>query len=417
MPKRIKLSFSNFEALLNKHVVYLTSVCVVDNEVRFLICRTPTHQKSFVVRIPPKYIMMCEDETCQKIAIQSSSDTFKAHQINFLADMKGLQSFDIFVVSPTEFLFYSESNSEYYSLAEESHAEDTEEEEEEDEITQLEKKVKQISGKDLPKIRKEESPPEEPQSENPQEESQSENPQEESQALKNEDDIASHEDSEKTAPEENGEEHIELIFETEDGEPYDSMKEQLNKEVGGDEGQEDEGQEDEDDDEEYGMESRNNDMPDTLGESDISLGCVYVCLDIGQFFSEAKSKTLESYILNSYKDLDKNESSYRTSQISKIKEKAQQIATSADSYLSLIDQRERELKNQLLRSTVILAQVRSMLEKLDPKEKKLRIETELIHVKTEKTIHEINLELMRTRDRLMEYIGNATSLLSETLDL
>jgi hypothetical protein len=161
-----------------------------------------------------------------------------------------------------------------------------------------------------------------------------------------------------------------------------------------------------------------NSIPEDIEDLDISLGIVYVVIAIGSFFK--KIEKYEENILEAYVQLDDNELDVRKDRMIKIRDITTDFLEHAETRLQKINKEELELKANLLRLTVILAQTDAMKAAISTNTKRLRDmnpEVDKIYTQTRKSVHEVNLELLRLRDQADEILSNYHTTIKELMEL
>nr|QBK86155.1 MAG: uncharacterized protein LCMAC101_07500 [Marseillevirus LCMAC101] len=462
--------------LLHKHRYILVSVYCEGGDIRFVECRTPKYQKTFIVYVPPAYSMKCGTNISTKqVDITLSKNNPTDRQINFMSDMKGpLLECDLLSVSSSTLCMYKNSGKmQCYSIKEDEESdtdiiEEEQVEEETDEITSLEKDTARVLQKidpknklATPKIKEQTHSPDSQKSSqksskqsikttpsktvhpskttlsNPPDDELTEDQmrqQEELLASKVDEvvegevvegEVVEGEASERESSggeasdaEDSGREssegeasdgETELVFEDEEGNVIEDVEGTLNK-AG--------------DIKEKGVESvdvistGDNSIPEEIEDSDISLGIVYIVIAIGSFFK--KINKYEENIVEICEQLDDNELDARKDRLVKIKDIAADFLEHSEKRLKEINQKEMDMKADLLRLTVILAQVDAMKTEIASNERRLRGETpsvEKLYIQTKKSVHEINLELLRLRDQADEILSNYYLSIKELMEL
>jgi len=229
---------------------------------------------------------------------------------------------------------------------------------------------------------------------------------------------------------------VELVFEDEDGEPVDEVKTLLDT-VAAEEaeeslrsiqakvdrrdaetfGESDIEEEDEVDDIE---ESHNadNSLPPDLEEGELVLGIVYVMIDIGGFFR--RIAVYEEEVIRCYEQLDENELEMRSKRLEKIRDVTQKFLLHSEERLNKIAAEEKDLKMQLVRLTVVLAQASALKTRVTEKPEKygeIVGESDRIYDQTRAAIHELNMELLKLRDGADELLSNYRASIEDLLDM
>ena len=94
--RRIKLSLDKFISFLERYSYILIAVYCEEKNIQFVECRTPRQQKTFIVYLPEKYIMVVPSEslasakTLERLNISSTNALPLSQQIEFMSDMKGV---------------------------------------------------------------------------------------------------------------------------------------------------------------------------------------------------------------------------------------------------------------------------------------------------------------------------------------
>ena len=473
--RKVKLSLDKFTSLLERHGYILVAVYCEGKYVRFAECRTPRQQKTFVVYLPEKYQMTVptnvESNDLKRLDVSSIEAPPSSRQIEFISDMKGpLLECDLVAISSESVCMYRNNNSaECFNIddgeadeGDEDDLEDAEGEiaESDDEVTALEKDtlnvLKKVKGPQakLPKASLREPRPKTPETEPEDAEGEAEGSDElvlestppgspsksaDDQLIEDEGGIVEIEDEDEPPEEEldaEGEDEVELVFEDEDGEPVDEVKTLLDT-VAAEEaeeslrsiqakvdrrdaetfGESDIEEEDEVDDIE---ESHNadNSLPPDLEEGELVLGIVYVMIDIGGFFR--RIAVYEEEVIRCYEQLDENELEMRSKRLEKIRDVTQKFLLHSEERLNKIAAEEKDLKMQLVRLTVVLAQASALKTRVTEKPEKygeIVGESDRIYDQTRAAIHELNMELLKLRDGADELLSNYRASIEDLLDM
>jgi hypothetical protein len=204
---------------------------------------------------------------------------------------------------------------------------------------------------------------------------------------------------------------VELIFQEDDGEPYDEVKNTLK------ESELREPEELENGTEELEYDTGDNSLPSDLPQDSISLGMVYVLINISDFFRQISS--FEETVRDTYYQLEENEMESRHLKLLDIERMCSSLTLNITQKIEELNAEEKNLKNQILRLTIVLLQAEDILNRSsNPKESSKLTEntvkeTQKIHDKTRETIHEVNLAILKVRDTVEELISNYTTTLSE----
>ena len=421
---KVKLSLDKFNGLLEKHGYILSAVYCEKESVRFAECRTPRLQKTFIVYLPDKYTMTMTEgtEDLKRLDISSSVSLPSSRQIKFITDMKGhLLECDLVAVSSENVCVYRNSGKALcFDMTEEGEKENVEEEEleeEDNDIKSIEKDtervLKKVDGPDaVLKTAKPKTNPEKKVSKTPDEKIiEDEGIFEEEDFL--EDDL----DKEIT---EKDEEKIELVFEDEDGEPFDEVKATINQ-FGADDAEESLKiiqEKFDEDEEEVDTYTEDNALPPEIEDGEIVLGIVYVMIDIGSFFK--KISNYENEVVKFYEQLNENERDMRSRRLDSIKALVEKFLEHSQDRLKEISKEEDEHHGQLIRLTIVLAQASSLRKRVSENPSKygeVVDETERIYQKTRKTIYDLNMELLKLRESADELLSNYHSSIKELIEI
>ena len=409
-----------------------------------------------------------------RLDVSSTEAPPSSRQIEFMSDMKGpLLECDLVAISSERVCMYRNNNSaECFNIDDgdgetddEDDLEDAEGEmaESDDEVTALEKDtlkvLKKVKGPQakLPKASLREPRPKTPETEPEDAEGEpggsaelvldstppgSPSKSADDQLIEDEGGIVEIEDEDEPPEEElddagdDEEDEVELVFEDEDGEPVDEVKTLLDT-VAAEEaeeslrsiqakvdrrdaetfGESDTEEEDEVDDIE---ESHNadNSLPPDLEEGELVLGIVYVMIDIGGFFR--RIAVYEEEVIRCYEQLDENELEMRSKRLEQIRDVTQKFLLHSEERLNKIAAEEKNLKMQLVRLTVVLAQASALKTRVTEKPEKygeIVGESDRIYDQTRTTIHELNMELLKLRDGADELLSNYRASIEDLLDM
>jgi hypothetical protein len=184
-------------------------------------------------------------------------------------------------------------------------------------------------------------------------------------------------------------------------------------------------------------------IPDEL---DVYYGVIFVAINIGDLFKSIEIYEVEA--LSVYEQIEDNEKDMRTVRLAKIHANLIDAVKYIDIRSKEIDVQERSLKFQLLRLTAVLKnieEVRSTIPvhinvtqkqtligntqndgKKDAKDTKISpknevitnpklLEIDKIYNKTRKTIHELNVQLIKHRDEFEDLFSNYEYMINELL--
>ena len=172
---------------------------------------------------------------------------------------------------------------------------------------------------------------------------------------------------------------------------------------------------------EDGKKVTDNSLPVDLEDNEIELGIIYATIEINTFYK--KIATLESEIVGYYDILDENEGETRVARLKKITDLSGLLVKRASDELEKIKAEETAIRGQLVRLTTLLTQTETFRENSkDLKYSDIKPDIEKVHTQTRKSIHDVNLELLRLRDRADEVlirvsndIGRSTCGIIQTL--
>ena len=408
----IKLSLDKLQNLLEREGYILEQVYCHRQHIIFAECRTPKYQKTFIVYIPDRYSMeIPHSSSLKRLNIIPSDSPPTPHQIKFMSDIKGpLLECDLLSVSSEILCLYLNSgNGECFYIKDENESESEDESEDSDDrdnIDLLERDAVKLLQKLNPKAKLPKAVP---------------------RKKKSEDEEKNELESIPNKKEEEGK--VELFFEDENGYPVDEVKsilenpsnveDSLNriKEKIESKDNKEEIECDEEQEEEYSI--RDNSLPPVIEEGEVTLGIVYVLIDIRTFF-----KTVSEYedsIINSYNQIDDNEEDMKKKKLTKVKELCHNLISHSEKKLKEISEEEEKLKDNLLRLTVVLTQGRCLMTKVkkDPSKYGQDVveETTRIYKETRTTIYELNMEILKLRDTSEELLSNYKSSIQELLEL
>lgn len=401
MKSKIKLSSNLFlKFLADNHCAVSTVYCIKTSDkipqVCFVECRTPKQQKTFLVRVPEKYILNWKGET-KVVYIKKDSEDLQGRQLQYLSSIRGpLLECDLIAISSTSLCWYRNSDeSSNYELVDGEES-DSEEPEEDDVITDLEKGaskvLEKVGGSKIPvKEDPDSKDPEDP--EDPEDSEDPEDP--------------------KGDSEPDSEAKVELVFQDEEGEPIDDIKEFIEP------------------DEEAISKGLTKAKEQTTSEvekstslpnlvySDIVLGIVYPAIDMGSFYRKAKQPTFEKEIVSFCEQIDKNILQMRQTKLQEIRDLTSSFLTRASSRLKEIEEQEKQIKTALLRLTVLHCQVQVMKNKVEtnPKLQDERSGIEDLDKRIRQTISDLNIDLLRQQDAAEELLLNYHSSISELMEL
>ena len=148
---KVKLSLDKFIDFLKRHSYILVEVYCEKKNIRFAECRTPHQQKTFLVYLPEKYVMIIPSkfsdfrQSLKRLNISFANILPSSRQIEFMSNMKGvLLECDLVAISSESVCMYRNNNKmTFFDIIEieklEVELETTKVDETVDEITTLEK--------------------------------------------------------------------------------------------------------------------------------------------------------------------------------------------------------------------------------------------------------------------------------------
>jgi hypothetical protein len=156
-------------------------------------------------------------------------------------------------------------------------------------------------------------------------------------------------------------------------------------------------------------------IPDEL---DVNLGVIYVVVDVDTLYKNIKNYELTA--LDVYEQIDENEKDMRISRVDVIKKNIILASNHLETRIKNMDEEEKALKWQLLRLTNILRDAQDIKTRSNQKDfnnSKGMIEVNRVYNKTRKTVHELNVKLLKHRDDIEEILINYEEVISELIEL
>jgi hypothetical protein len=431
--KKAVLSFNKLSSLLSSRNYTLATVyCSGDGYIHFIETRTPKIQKTFIISIPSRYKMVATTESVhyKTVVITKIPGGVESRQLDYIAEVKGpLLECDLLSVSSTALcLCKNNTEIEIYKFGTIEHEEEEfiENLEDKDPVENLIKSAKKINKKmggsdlEIEGVEKIEEEKEEEEKEEKEEEKEEEG------------------GGEKEEEEEGGEkiieggeddvEEVELEFRDEndnlveekanlDDEKVDISdlplpeNEKLKKEV-----------------EEVALKPkderrRDNSMPEHIEDVDISLGIIYYSIEIGLFnkrISKESIPTFEDNVITIYDTIDDNESDIRDAKLDEVIEMAAKLSIKAKEEVENSKKEEMNLKTQILKLSAVLKHCEGLKDKITENPDKyteLKPEIERLHKQTKTTLYEINVEILRNKDKINEILTRYQTSLEELLDM
>jgi hypothetical protein len=383
-----KLSLSKFSELLTKHSYSLISTYCAGDECRFLEVKTPTYQKTFVIYVPEKYKMVVTTDVYRRLCVGKAT-SIQPHALSYLVDMKGpLLECDLLSISSTTICVYRHNGTtQCYPIGgsikiDEVEPKEEVEKDEEDPIKKIESDAVRLIEKLDPGAQHDIVVEAKPIQTTEKEITFAE-------VVANEPPVVVINTAQNV-------EKVELVFEDNEAEePVEIAVKQKDT---------------------ASSKPIDNSLPSTLEDEEISLGIVYVMVDLPTFLR--KVETCEEEIVNCYDALDDNEVETRSQKVKEITTLVESATKKLTEELDKIAKEEVSRKGQLIHLTAVLTQ----LEKLSSKTKDIKYATERPEVErvtrqTKNTIHEFNVATLRLRDRADELLTAYITSLKELLTL
>lgn len=400
---RRPLSLSKFRSLLQHNSYTLSTVYCVDHECKFIELRTPKIQKTFLIHIPERYVLTIDDTV--RVVDMQPIDSPPFRHATYLTELKGsnlqwnIVSVSSTILCATERIPGTKDSIRFdcYFIGPRKRQSSKMELIDEDPVLKIvadtDKIMYEVTGTGL-------SLPTEEVAENTTED---ENPEDE--------DV-----------------EVQLEFQNDDGTPLDTN----------------DGVEVDDihDAEEHivgAVKSRSvdsdtvhitpkpklsslvspidNSLPSNMVDRDLYLGIIYILVDIGTFFKNISG--IEDQILAAYDTLDENEAVLRDVRLTRITEMCELLSVKLSGELERIKNEETELKSQLTKLTVVYNSALQLKASGNSKVASMMNDIDRIYNQSRSTIAELNVELMRLRDRTDELLTNydwCLTDLSEMLD-
>jgi hypothetical protein len=455
-PKKALLSFGKLAALLgSKGYTLVTVYCSTDGDVHFLEARTPKIQKTFIISIPPKYKMVTTSDTehYKTVVITKLPGGIESRQMDYIAEVKGpLLDCDLLSISSTMLCLCKNNNDvEVYKFGvvedepeEDENLENLEEGDAVQKIIKAAKKIGKKMGSKKLKIPEEVEPVNE--SEKAEEvEVEGEEPEIGAEEHEVEEEVEVDEPEVEEAEEEDTT-PIELEFKDENGKSFEGGAEiQIGEEEivipGADTLEKDiEKIEKVIEKEDTPLpprhpkdpRRRDNSIPENIEDVDISLGIIYYSVEIGLFNKKVSKSallqpgtttsipiTLEEEIMTSYDTIDDNESDIRNVKLDEVIEMAAKLAHKAKEEVEKCRQEELGLKTQILKLSSVLDHCEKLKSKMISKPEKyvdVKPEIERLYKQTKTTLYEMNVEILRNKDRTDEVLAQYQTSLEELLN-
>jgi hypothetical protein len=466
-----KLSYSKFNALIEKYGYLITSIYFIDDDSHkkaiFLECRLPKTQKNVLIHIPSKFKMNLTKDIKPKlieiVKADRNEDTPNLYghltdkSINYILNLRGhLINSDIAIIS-VDGICHSKFNGSIVcyqlknnipcdsddesgnSSQEEAHREAEELKKIEQDLLKAANKLK-INKSDLPEKTKIEEPkkidpqpvltvplptplpgaivqPIEPPVDSPVPLSENGLPPIQGPAIQG--DVIPEPEIEDIQPA-----PVELVFHPAEDHPEEIVEpkvdDKLTKEIELESGEElssessDESIELSKKSKKLKLSQRSNYVD--VEELDVQSGIVYVIVDVDFLFK--KLEDYETYAIEVYEQLDDNEKDIRSDRIAEIKKQLDLAAKHLDLRIKKLEVSENGMKYHLLKLTGLLQDAENIKNKAKETKKSVPSgDIDKVYSKTKKTIHELNVSILRQKDELDDILLNYEESLKELFDL
>lgn len=436
--KRVQLSLAKLKGLLAKYSYTLVATYCVGDDVYFIEARTPKFQKTFIISVPLKYKMVCDD-THRRLQISPLSDSLvTSNQYMYISELKGpLIDCDLIAISSSTVCVYKNNgNAEYYKMGEQE--DEGEEDGECEDIGGVEQLIKNAN-----EIMEKANDADEDFEIGDDDEDKKETDNREEKDTDEETELTP-EDLEqmKLVSPKNAIDAIELDFQDDEGGSVEDSVPLMESIVNKNQDEEEEPpkkvvktksdrKKSKDKEKTSILEKliptdiiplkktrKDNSLPPNLEDADIVLGIVYYCKEVGLFYK--KAETLEEEIVSAYNVLDDNESDMREGKISEIAELCTNVIQKVKDATSEVKKGEEDLKAQLLTLTTILDQTDALKMRMEKNPKKfieVKPDIERINTQTKSTIYEINMDLLKSRDAMEDILNSVKTSLEEIINI
>ena len=163
----------------------------------------------------------------------------------------------------------------------------------------------------------------------------------------------------------------------------------------------------------------NNNVPENLENLDLSLGLIYFSIDIDKFYKNANRKIdMEEDIISVYDIIDENENDIRNEKADDIMELCAKLTIKVKEETEKYKKDEDHFKNQILKLTLVLQNTELLKTKVDKADKFLdsKVEINRLYNQTKTTLHDINIEILRNKDRIDDFLAQYHSALEDMLN-
>lgn len=353
-----RLSIEKINDFFSRHNYEITSFYTIGDSCSFIECKTPKYSKPMVVRVPSKYTLTIEDGNEKKIPI-TPLDIGGSKQSDYAYEIKRGVPCSLLVIGSNNLALSSSSGDAIcYYFGEHKEEEVVEEVEEEDDVSRLERQVDHIEKKTSLEDTEEEVVEEEVDVE----------------------EIIADDSKEREEEGSVNEEEEELVFEVNDDKRVESDEEEVIEEC---------------------LVDTN---PSDLTDNEISIGLIYVVIELGKFFSKVDS--VEESVYEIYNILEDNENDMRKERLESVKEDWARIIERSTERLEEIEDQLQKIKEKSLRLSIILLKTESMKSKIGENKKFEELSPDVLEVyrKSKKTISELNIDKLKLRDEYQNTI-------------
>lgn len=396
--KRIPLSFRKFGQLLEKYHYKITRIYITGDDCRFVEVKSPRLHKLFYIGIPPRYKVSFDDsfdeEYLYSIYKTDSENRYQKSYINIFGDILPC---DVICVSSNTICHFDRDMNDfsYFKFGELDEPEDDDIPLEDDDppqenlVKSLEDKFKDVKAKhsEVEMEFVEEEPPQK-------------------------------------------DDAIDLVFEDEDGNPIEPdtpIDQMLRAESGSPKKIHIDkhtivklnvphespvpspavslASDSDDEEKEYQF----NKTPSNIDKHQIDVGMIYVCIDLHAFFQVAKD--FEESLTRYHDLLDNKEFELREIKMRKIEDLVTQFKVAAFDQLDELKKKEQDTKEQIKRLSSVLVSC----EKLSAKGKFEDVSS--IEEQTKNTIDDLNIELLKMRDRASQMFNKYITYIEDMLKI
>ncbi len=137
-----------------------------------------------------------------------------------------------------------------------------------------------------------------------------------------------------------------------------------------------------------------------LTDKEIEIGLIYICIDLPSFFKTSSS--LENSLIEIYRKMDEREALQRNERLHHIEGLAARVHGKVSSRLLAITEDEKKLRSQLARLTSVLNKTEKLRDKTTSIDrlKEFANPVDEVYNRTTRTIHDLNIQLLKYRDEV-----------------